>query len=129
MVATLLCMAVALMALAPLSRLGNRSIAHWIDGPTLQRLHHISVAWWLLTVAAAFVLFWAAGPALHDARPATAALAALLIGLLSTLLVLLARIDEPTVMLICSLEGSYGLSVYTPSSISVCVPSSAMIRV
>jgi prepilin signal peptidase PulO-like enzyme (type II secretory pathway) len=93
MVATLLCMAVALMALAPLSRLGNRSIAQWIDGPTLQRLHHISVAWWLLTVAAAFVLFWAAGPALHDARPATAALAALLIGLLSTLLVLLARID------------------------------------
>lgn len=91
--ATLLCMAVALMALAPLSRIGNRSIAQWIDGQTLRGLHHISITWWLLAATVAFVLFSAAVPALDHQRPATAALAALLIGLLSALLVLLTKID------------------------------------
>lgn len=91
--ATLLCMAVALMALAPLSRIGNRSIAQWIDSQTLHRLHRISIAWWLLAATVAFVLFSAASPAPDDQPPATAALAALWIGLLSALLVLLIKID------------------------------------
>jgi hypothetical protein len=56
-------MAVALMALAPLSRIGNRSIAQWIDSQTLHRLHRISIAWWLLAATVAFVLFSAASPA------------------------------------------------------------------
>ncbi len=91
--ATLLCMAVALMALAPLSRIGNRSIAQWIDGQTLGRLHQISIAWWLLAATVAFMLFSAASPALDDQRPIAAVLAALLIGLMSALLVLLIKID------------------------------------
>jgi leader peptidase (prepilin peptidase)/N-methyltransferase len=91
--ATLLCMAVALMALAPLSHVGNRSIARWVDGQTRQRLHQISPAWWLLAATMALLLFSTADPALDDQRPTTAALAALLIGLLSTLLVLLIKID------------------------------------
>ena len=91
--ATLLCMAIALMALAPLSRLGNRSIAQWIDEQTLHQLHHISVAWWLLASAVALLLFSTASPDLRDQHPAMAVLAALLIGILATLLVLLTRID------------------------------------
>ena len=91
--ATLLCMAVALVALAPLSRIGNRGIAQWVDGQTLHRLHQISIAWWLLAATVAFVLFSVASPTLHEQRPTAAALAALLIGLLSTLLVLLIKID------------------------------------
>ena len=79
--ATLLCMAVALMALAPLSRIGNRSIAQWIDGQTLGRLHQISIAWWVLAATVACMLFSAASPALDDHRPIAAVLAALLIGM------------------------------------------------
>ena len=92
-VAALLCMAIALMVLAPLSRLGNRSIARWVDEQTLHQLHHISVAWWLLASAVALLLFSTASPELRDQHPAMSALAALLIGILAALLVLLTRID------------------------------------
>ncbi|NBO81639.1 MAG: prepilin peptidase [Betaproteobacteria bacterium] len=91
--AAMFCTAVALMALGPLSRLGNRSIAQWVNDETAEQLRRISMPWWLLAAAVALILFIAAIPQLQGHDLAAGIAAAGLIGLLATLLVLLTKVD------------------------------------
>ncbi|MFM8247252.1 MAG: prepilin peptidase [Burkholderiaceae bacterium] len=91
--AAMFCAAVALMALGPLSQLGLRSVAEWINGETAEQLRRISMPWWLLAAAVAFILFIAAVPQLRGHDRAAGIAAAALIGLLAALLVLLTKVD------------------------------------
>ncbi|MBU6304057.1 MAG: hypothetical protein RIQ66_1181 [Pseudomonadota bacterium] len=91
--AAMFCTAVALMALEPLSRLGNRSVARWVNGETAEQLRRISMPWWLLVAAVALILFIAVIPQLQGHDLAASITAAGLIGLLATLLVLLTKVD------------------------------------